>query len=93
MWALIRSCHFVHQHLEQKPDTILHPISPLLPPQVARCTKIINPNTDDAKYVINVKQIAKVKPQGRIPGWRLAVDNNKLCLECMRRFPHHSSCL
>eukprot|EP00976_Prorocentrum_cordatum_P063606 1177151-Prorocentrum_minimum.AAC.5 len=28
--------------------------------QVARCTKIINPNTDDAKYVINVKQIAKV---------------------------------
>ena len=29
------------------------------PLQVARCTKIINPNTDDAKYVINVKQIAK----------------------------------
>jgi hypothetical protein len=28
--------------------------------QVARCTKIISPNTDDAKYVINVKQIAKV---------------------------------
>ena len=28
--------------------------------QVARCTKIINPNTDNAKYVINVKQIAKV---------------------------------
>jgi hypothetical protein len=27
---------------------------------VARCTKIISPNTDDAKYVINVKQIAKV---------------------------------
>ncbi|CAH2080468.1 unnamed protein product [Thlaspi arvense] len=27
--------------------------------QVARCTKIINPNTEDAKYVINVKQIAK----------------------------------
>jgi 26S proteasome regulatory subunit T1 len=26
---------------------------------VARCTKIINPNTDDAKYVINIKQIAK----------------------------------
>ncbi len=26
---------------------------------MARCTKIINPNTDDAKYVINVKQIAK----------------------------------
>ncbi|VAI61807.1 unnamed protein product [Triticum turgidum subsp. durum] len=30
------------------------------PLQVARCTKIINPNTDDAKYMINVKQIAKV---------------------------------
>lgn len=28
--------------------------------QVARCTKIINPGTEDAKYVINVKQIAKV---------------------------------
>ncbi|CAA3006785.1 26S protease regulatory subunit 7 [Olea europaea subsp. europaea] len=27
--------------------------------QVARCTKIISPNTEDAKYVINVKQIAK----------------------------------
>merc|ERR1711976_490548 len=26
------------------------------PLQVARCTKIINPNTDDAKYVINIKQ-------------------------------------
>jgi hypothetical protein len=26
---------------------------------VARCTKIINPGTDEAKYVINVKQIAK----------------------------------
>ncbi|CAA6662753.1 unnamed protein product [Spirodela intermedia] len=29
------------------------------PLQVARCTKIINPNTEDAKYMINVKQIAK----------------------------------
>jgi hypothetical protein len=27
--------------------------------QVARCTKIISPNTEDAKYVINIKQIAK----------------------------------
>lgn len=27
---------------------------------MARCTKIINPNTEEAKYVINVKQIAKV---------------------------------
>jgi 26S proteasome regulatory subunit T1 len=30
------------------------------PLQVARCTKIINPGADDSKYVINVKQIAKV---------------------------------
>ncbi|KAJ6308689.1 hypothetical protein OIU76_018301 [Salix suchowensis] len=29
------------------------------PLQVARCTKIISPNTEDAKYMINVKQIAK----------------------------------
>lgn len=29
------------------------------PLQVARCTKIINPGADDAKYVINVRQIAK----------------------------------
>jgi hypothetical protein len=28
---------------------------------VARCTKIIKPNTDEAKYVINVKQIAKAR--------------------------------
>jgi hypothetical protein len=28
--------------------------------QVARCTNIINPGLDDSKYVINVKQIAKV---------------------------------
>jgi len=29
------------------------------PLQVARCTKIINPGKEDAKYIINVKQIAK----------------------------------
>lgn len=29
------------------------------PLQVARCTSIINPGTPQAKYVINVKQIAK----------------------------------
>lgn len=33
--------------------------------QVARCTKIIKPNTDDAKYVINIRQIAKVGGSGR----------------------------
>eukprot|EP00891_Asterochloris_glomerata_P009735 jgi/Astpho2/9735/Aster-03713 len=32
------------------------------PLQVARCTKIINPGTDEAKYVINVKQLAKASP-------------------------------
>jgi ATP-dependent 26S proteasome regulatory subunit len=29
------------------------------PAQVARCTKIIDAGQDDAKYIINVKQIAK----------------------------------
>jgi 26S proteasome regulatory subunit T1 len=29
------------------------------PLQVARCTKIINSGSDDAKYIINVKQFAK----------------------------------
>lgn len=29
------------------------------PLQVARCTKIINAGTEDAKYIITVKQIAK----------------------------------
>jgi 26S proteasome regulatory subunit T1 len=29
------------------------------PLQVARCTKIINADTDDPKYIINVKQFAK----------------------------------
>ena len=29
------------------------------PLQVARCTKVLNPNTEEAQYVISVKQIAK----------------------------------
>ena len=29
------------------------------PLQVARCTKIINAESEDAKYIINVKQFAK----------------------------------
>jgi 26S proteasome regulatory subunit T1 len=53
--------------------------------QVARCTKIINPNTDDAKYVINVKQIAKfvvglgdkVAPTDIEEGMRVGVDRTK----------------
>lgn len=35
---------------------MLHSEQPL---QVARCTKIINPGTEDAKYMINMRQIAK----------------------------------
>mmetsp|Transcript_28808 Transcript_28808/g.54390 ORF Transcript_28808/g.54390 Transcript_28808/m.54390 type:complete len:428 (+) Transcript_28808:135-1418(+) len=55
------------------------------PLQVARCTKIIDPNTDNAKYVINVKQIAKfvvglgdrVSPTDIEEGMRVGVDRNK----------------
>lgn len=55
------------------------------PLQVARCTKIINPNTEDAKYVINIKQIAKfvvglgdgVAPTDIEEGMRVGVDRNK----------------
>lgn len=52
---------------------------------MARCTKIINPNTDDAKYMINVKQIAKfvvslgdkVAPTDIEEGMRVGVDRTK----------------
>lgn len=52
---------------------------------MARCTKIINPNTDEAKYVINVKQIAKfvvglgdkVAPTDIEEGMRVGVDRTK----------------
>eukprot|EP01102_Stenamoeba_stenopodia_P011926 TRINITY_DN3700_c0_g1_i1.p1 TRINITY_DN3700_c0_g1~~TRINITY_DN3700_c0_g1_i1.p1 ORF type:complete len:428 (-),score=104.10 TRINITY_DN3700_c0_g1_i1:67-1350(-) len=55
------------------------------PLQVARCTKIINAGTDDAKYIINVKQIAKfvvglgdkVSPTDIEEGMRVGVDRNK----------------
>nr|ADD38563.1 26S protease regulatory subunit 7 [Lepeophtheirus salmonis] len=55
------------------------------PLQVARCTKIINPNTDDAKYMINVKQFAKfvvdlhdtVAPTDIEEGMRVGVDRVK----------------
>ena len=55
------------------------------PLQVARCTKIINADTDDAKYVINVKQFAKfvfdlgdqVAPTDIEEGLRVGVDRNK----------------
>ncbi|XP_058103545.1 26S proteasome regulatory subunit 7A-like [Magnolia sinica] len=55
------------------------------PLQVARCTKIINQNSEDAKYVINVKQIAKfvvglgnkVSPIDIEEGMHVGVDRNK----------------
>ncbi|KAL6781307.1 RPT1 [Auxenochlorella protothecoides x Auxenochlorella symbiontica] len=55
------------------------------PLQVARCTKIINPNTDNAKYMINIKQIAKfvvglgdrVAPTDIEEGMRVGVDRQK----------------
>lgn len=60
------------------------PFTPAVP-QVARCTKIINPNTDEAKYVINIKQIAKfvvglgdkVAPTDIEEGMRVGVDRAK----------------
>lgn len=55
------------------------------PLQVARCTKIIEPNTENAKYVINIKQIAKfvvglgdrVAPTDIEEGMRVGVDRQK----------------
>jgi 26S proteasome regulatory subunit T1 len=35
--------------------------------QVARCTKIINPGTEDAKYVINIKQVRSQLPSPAQP--------------------------
>lgn len=55
------------------------------PLQVARCTKIINPNTEDAKYLINLRQIAKyvvalsdrASPTDFEEGMRVGVDRTK----------------
>lgn len=55
------------------------------PLQVARCTKIINPNSESPKYIINVKQYAKfvvdladsVSPSDIEEGMRVGVDRNK----------------
>eukprot|EP01084_Bolivina_argentea_P318025 551441_1 len=55
------------------------------PLQVARCTKIIDAGRDDAKYVINVRQIAKfvvglgqkVSPTDIEEGMRVGVDRTK----------------
>lgn len=55
------------------------------PLQVARCTKIINSDTEDPKYIINVKQFAKfvvdlaesVAPTDIEEGMRVGVDRTK----------------
>ncbi|CAL1277021.1 unnamed protein product [Larinioides sclopetarius] len=55
------------------------------PLQVARCTKIITTDSDDPKYIINVKQFAKfvvdladsVAPTDIEEGMRVGVDRNK----------------
>jgi len=55
------------------------------PLQVARCTKIIDADTENAKYIINVKQFAKfvvdlgdqVAPTDIEEGMRVGVDRNK----------------
>eukprot|EP01119_Soliformovum_irregulare_P001814 TRINITY_DN1160_c0_g1_i1.p1 TRINITY_DN1160_c0_g1~~TRINITY_DN1160_c0_g1_i1.p1 ORF type:complete len:443 (+),score=124.76 TRINITY_DN1160_c0_g1_i1:48-1331(+) len=55
------------------------------PLQVARCTKIMEAGTEDAKYIINVKQIAKfvvglgkdVAPTDIEEGMRVGVDRTK----------------
>lgn len=59
------------------------------PLQVARCTKIINPNTDDTKYMINIKQMAKfvvalgekVSPTDIDEGMRVGVDRVKYSIK------------
>lgn len=59
------------------------------PLQVARCTKIINENSDDAKYMINIRQIAKfvvglgdkVSPTDIDEGMRVGVDRLKYAIQ------------
>jgi 26S proteasome regulatory subunit T1 len=59
------------------------------PLQVARCTKIINAGEDEAKYMINVKQIAKfvvglgekVAPTDIEEGMRVGVDRTKYAIQ------------
>ncbi|KAI3967401.1 hypothetical protein MKW92_046298 [Papaver armeniacum] len=63
-------------------EAMLTTEKPLL---VARCTKIINPNTEDAQYMINVKQVAKYvvgldercSPTDIEEGMRVGVDRVK----------------
>ncbi|OMJ92017.1 hypothetical protein SteCoe_5335 [Stentor coeruleus] len=59
------------------------------PLQVARCTKIINPRTDDAKYMISIKQMAKfvvglgekVAATDVEEGMRVGVDRTKYFIQ------------
>eukprot|EP01038_Epipyxis_sp_PR26KG_P015174 gene15174-20440_t len=59
------------------------------PLQVARCTKIITTNGEDAKYVINIRQIAKfvvglgekVSPTDVDEGMRVGVDRTKYAIQ------------
>jgi len=59
------------------------------PLQVARCTKIIAPNTDNARYMINIKQMAKfvvglgdkVSPTDIDEGMRVGVDRTKYAIQ------------
>jgi 26S proteasome regulatory subunit T1 len=59
------------------------------PLQVARCTKIINPDANDTKYVININQIAKfvvalgekVSPTDVEEGMRVGVDRTKYAIQ------------
>ena len=82
----MRCCR--HQKKRETRTNLTRPPRPpllSLSVQVARCTKIIDANTDDAKYVINVKQIAKfvvglgdrVAPADIEEGMRVGVDRNK----------------
>jgi 26S proteasome regulatory subunit T1 len=59
------------------------------PLQVARCTKIIAPNTENARYMINIKQMAKfvvglgdkVSPTDIDEGMRVGVDRTKYAIQ------------
>mmetsp|Transcript_919 Transcript_919/g.2615 ORF Transcript_919/g.2615 Transcript_919/m.2615 type:complete len:439 (-) Transcript_919:230-1546(-) len=59
------------------------------PLQVARCTKVLEEGTEEAKYVINVKQIAKfvvglgekVAPTDVEEGMRVGVDRTKYAIQ------------
>ena len=59
------------------------------PLQVARCTKILEPNTPEAKYLIHVRQIAKfivgladkISPADVEEGMRVGVDRQKYSIQ------------